>query len=431
MFSFILLAETLDPVNILLAVGFFGILVAVLVFKSQTNSSTLDKYLAENRIDAEVQKTYFLPFRFWFKNRKGDHWRKLAYPNGAVKYARVRNRLTGTTVDIFDYSGAGKHQKSQTSKKPAAAPATQQVATRPPEYVQVACPSCKTTLKFKRPSKPSVSIQCTKCAHAFVINVPSPVAKTDADSSVAKNAPTKCQPRKSAPTVANRARSKSLVFAGGGVLAASIMGGLAYFALRSDSKPTTLADSTTQLMSAKDKVKDLQESTPKSHTPPSPVIPRHPVVPDPVLPSQKNTQANDVANSTRTLEPKTEFKGGATSARSNRFSQGRNRFPNNARSGRLSDSRASTSARAKEFDPSTSVTIKMSNSQGIDWRDEWKKFRSLEATRRTYSVANSQFTGKIAYAGPLDDVVKLIDFANVKSVDKEARTIFLEPIAQP
>ena len=73
----------------------------------------------------------------------------------------------------------------------------------------------------------------------------------------------------------------------------------------------------------------------------------------------------------------------------------------------------------------------MSNSQGIDWRDEWKKFRSLEATRRTYSVANSQFTGKIAYAGPLDDVVKLIDFANVKSVDKEARTIFLEPVAQP
>ena len=79
------------------------------------------------------------------------------------------------------------------------------------------------------------------------------------------------------------------------------------------------------------------------------------------------------------------------------------------------------------IEPGTGVTITMDDTSSVDTSKLSMKFSRVLRVSVHSKVSNGKLTLRIAYNGPLDDVIKLIDFGEVISTDEKTRTITLAP----
>lgn len=75
------------------------------------------------------------------------------------------------------------------------------------------------------------------------------------------------------------------------------------------------------------------------------------------------------------------------------------------------------------IEPGTGVTITMDDTSSVDTSKLPTKFVQAFHVGVQSKVSNGKLTLHIAYNGPLDDVIKLIDFGKVISTDEKTRTI--------
>ncbi|MEM8668987.1 MAG: hypothetical protein AAGG48_15810 [Planctomycetota bacterium] len=83
-----------------------------------------------------------------------------------------------------------------------------------------------------------------------------------------------------------------------------------------------------------------------------------------------------------------------------------------------------------KIDTTTGVTIKMLGGGSLKASDYTPQLSRTLNCPVNWSFSNGKLTIKLGYTGSLDDVVKLIKFGEVKSVDKENRTITLLPSSE-
>lgn len=79
------------------------------------------------------------------------------------------------------------------------------------------------------------------------------------------------------------------------------------------------------------------------------------------------------------------------------------------------------------IEPGTGVTITMDDISSVDTSKLPKKFLQALQVGVQSTVSNGKLTLRLAYHGPLDNVIKLIDFGKVISSDEKTRTIKLAP----
>ena len=90
--------EALVVVPIAIVVTFF-----LIRLKAKWSRRAMENYLQQNQIEAEVEKANGLPpLRFWLRNRKGDAWCRVRYPDGSTQWGRLRSSFSGRRVDFFD-----------------------------------------------------------------------------------------------------------------------------------------------------------------------------------------------------------------------------------------------------------------------------------------------------------------------------------------
>lgn len=75
----------------------------LLKWKFKRARAYMEKYIAENELDAEIVKVGIPPLRLWLRNRKGDNWAKIRSSDGSERWARIRTKLFGgEPVDFFE-----------------------------------------------------------------------------------------------------------------------------------------------------------------------------------------------------------------------------------------------------------------------------------------------------------------------------------------
>ncbi len=80
----------------LIIVGAVGVMVLLMKMNSIYIRKGIQKYAEERGIQITVIKTGIPPLRLWLKNRKGDKWGLVQFPDGAQKWARYRTGLFGS-----------------------------------------------------------------------------------------------------------------------------------------------------------------------------------------------------------------------------------------------------------------------------------------------------------------------------------------------
>ncbi|QEF98985.1 hypothetical protein Mal15_30440 [Stieleria maiorica] len=81
-----------------LGVGGFVLFVVVFVpfmfrLKRKYMDKAIAKYNEQNGTDIEIEKSGMPPLKYWLKNRKGDCWALVVFPDGTRKWARLRGGL--------------------------------------------------------------------------------------------------------------------------------------------------------------------------------------------------------------------------------------------------------------------------------------------------------------------------------------------------
>lgn len=77
--------------------GFVLFVVSVLPFLFRLKRKYLDKAIAQyneqNGTNIKIEKAGMPPLKYWIKNRKGDCWARVVFPDGTRKWARLRGGL--------------------------------------------------------------------------------------------------------------------------------------------------------------------------------------------------------------------------------------------------------------------------------------------------------------------------------------------------
>ncbi|HVJ69371.1 MAG TPA: hypothetical protein VM510_15415 [Caulifigura sp.] len=89
--------------GLLLVVFVVPLFIGIVWLKFKLGRGAIEKRLQAEGLDAEIVKVGIPPLRLWFKNRKGDSWGKLRFPDGTEKWGRLRGRLFGnSSFDLYD-----------------------------------------------------------------------------------------------------------------------------------------------------------------------------------------------------------------------------------------------------------------------------------------------------------------------------------------
>jgi len=81
-------------ISIVVFVLFF-IFVLPWLFKQKRKQveKAIAQYNEQNQTEVVVEKAGMPPLKHWLRNRKGDAWGLVAFPDGTRKWVRLRNRL--------------------------------------------------------------------------------------------------------------------------------------------------------------------------------------------------------------------------------------------------------------------------------------------------------------------------------------------------
>ncbi|GAA5509501.1 hypothetical protein [Novipirellula caenicola] len=73
----------------------FVVIVLPLLFKLKRKyiEKAIRQYNEINGTTVTVEKTGMPPLKYWLKNRKGDCWARVIFPDGSRKWARLRGGL--------------------------------------------------------------------------------------------------------------------------------------------------------------------------------------------------------------------------------------------------------------------------------------------------------------------------------------------------
>lgn len=88
-------------IRVLAVIVVAALVAGLLVWRWSSSKAAVAEYVAENGLDLEIVGVRMIPLRLWLKNRRNDSWIKVQSPLGEASYARVRNGLSGRSVELF------------------------------------------------------------------------------------------------------------------------------------------------------------------------------------------------------------------------------------------------------------------------------------------------------------------------------------------
>jgi len=75
----------------------------LIIYLKNPSRKFMESYVKENHIDVVVERAPCIPpLRLWLNARRLDSWCRLRYPDGTVKWVRLRPTLTSYKVEFFD-----------------------------------------------------------------------------------------------------------------------------------------------------------------------------------------------------------------------------------------------------------------------------------------------------------------------------------------